>query len=378
MKALGNILLSILFALITVLVFTQGVQYRIKKQGTIKYHANHYYFNSALIKEDLTKSDVLLLGSSEITSDIDTPTYPSRFLHRPAYQVVPVGRGHMQSLSHALFLGNVEASLENRTVFFLISPQWFTPAGIDHSHFQAVFSIEHYRGMLENPNLSDGLKEKIKTRVKTLGAGHETLLKEMELAEDDSVLGRVIQSVNEGWRRLKTAFNLMFKSDALRVPQRFETTQDNDFESAWKEAEQRAKAHSTNEFQVDDKYYERYLVPILDQIEVKPAVDYRQSMEMADLNLFVELCKEVGITPVLINTAVNGKWYDQGEYPKLHREALREVLMEFSKAHQVRLEDLSVYDYEPYYLKDIMHLGQKGWVSIDEIIDREMETKDHK
>ena len=93
---------------------------------------------------------------------------------------------------------------------------------------------------------------------------------------------------------------------------------------------------------------------------------FSESPEYGDLKLFLNVCDELELEVMLINVPVNGYWYDYTGFPKEEREKYYENIREIAKEYGVKLLDLSNHEYTPYFLKDIMHLGWKGWVYIDE------------
>lgn len=82
----------------------------------------------------------------------------------------------------------------------------------------------------------------------------------------------------------------------------------------------------------------------------------------------MDVCRETDITPLIVSIPVNGRWYDWTGFPKEDREGYYKNIREICQEYQVELADFSDKEYEPYFLKDIMHLGWKGWVYLDEAV----------
>lgn len=95
---------------------------------------------------------------------------------------------------------------------------------------------------------------------------------------------------------------------------------------------------------------------------------YQVSPEYEDLRLFLDVCKETGTEPLIVSIPVNGRWYDWTGFPKEDREAYYENIRKICEEYQVEMADFSDKEYEEYFLKDIMHLGWKGWVYLDEAV----------
>jgi D-alanine transfer protein len=84
--------------------------------------------------------------------------------------------------------------------------------------------------------------------------------------------------------------------------------------------------------------------------------------------MFLNVCKDLEIDVMLISIPVNGMWYDYTGFSKEDREGYYEKIRVISKDYNVRLADFSDKEYEKYFLRDIMHIGWKGWVYVDEAI----------
>ena len=93
---------------------------------------------------------------------------------------------------------------------------------------------------------------------------------------------------------------------------------------------------------------------------------YSNSKEYDDLKLFLSLCNELDLDVMLINIPVNGYWYDYTGFPKTEREQYYDNIWDIAYEYDENVLDLAVHEYTPYFLKDIMHLGWKGWVYVDE------------
>ena len=92
------------------------------------------------------------------------------------------------------------------------------------------------------------------------------------------------------------------------------------------------------------------------------------SPEYDDLRLFLQVAKELGIEIMLVSVPVNGYWYDYTGFPQEDRKQYYQNIRNIAEQNGVRLVDYSDREYEPYFLRDIMHLGWKGWAYLDEQI----------
>lgn len=87
----------------------------------------------------------------------------------------------------------------------------------------------------------------------------------------------------------------------------------------------------------------------------------------------MQVAKELDIDVILVSIPVNEKWYTfQG---MLCDEYYKKVKMTTNEFDNVVFIDMTKYANEEYFLKDIMHLGWKGWVRINEVLYREFKKE---
>ena len=94
----------------------------------------------------------------------------------------------------------------------------------------------------------------------------------------------------------------------------------------------------------------------------------KNSPEFSDLQLFIDLAKVLDIEVMIVSVPMNAYWYDYAGYDKNQRKAYYERIRKIAGENNIDLADFSDKEYEKYFLKDIMHLGWKGWVYLDEAI----------
>ena len=136
------------------------------------------------------------------------------------------------------------------------------------------------------------------------------------------------------------------------------------------EAESNGRRKCTNnKFGVYDDYYTKYMASVMDKKRGSlQSESYSVSKEYDDLQLFIDVCKDAGVQPLLVSVPVNGRWYDYCGFPQKRRQEYYDKIKEIAQKNHVSLADFSSDEYCLYFLRDIMHLGWKGWVKIDEKI----------
>ena len=77
--------------------------------------------------------NLFMFGSSELVVNTRYFIHPINFFKnkKDGFQVNLIGQGGYKSLVHAADFGALGKSLKGQKVVFVLSPQWFTPGGID-------------------------------------------------------------------------------------------------------------------------------------------------------------------------------------------------------------------------------------------------------
>ena len=116
-----------------------------------------------------------------------------------------------------------------------------------------------------------------------------------------------------------------------------------------------------------NEYWDEYMAPNLESRAGEMAGEtLTDTPEYDDLRCFMDVCRECGIEPYIIIMPTNGKWYDHvGLSPEVRAGCYERIRALCSEAGAECL-DLSPYEYEPYYLRDIMHFGWLGWLDVEQ------------
>ncbi|OPG94643.1 D-alanyl-lipoteichoic acid biosynthesis protein DltD, partial [Chryseobacterium mucoviscidosis] len=76
-----------------------------------------------------------------------------------------------------------------------------------------------------------------------------------------------------------------------------------------------------------------------------------------------------GAEPLFISVPVHGKFYDYTGFPKKGRTDFYKKIKKEIEQEGFQVADLTNHEYDPYFLKDTLHLGWKGWVYVDQEIE---------
>ncbi|MEH7749561.1 D-alanyl-lipoteichoic acid biosynthesis protein DltD, partial [Neobacillus drentensis] len=127
-----------------------------------------------------------------------------------------------------------------------------------------------------------------------------------------------------------------------------------------------AKKTTTNPFYVNDLYYKAMLQPKLDKLHgYKKGASYATSKQYQDLQLVLDVLKEAGAKPLFVSVPVNGYWSDYTGFPAKGRTDYYVKVKKQVEKNGFPVLDLSSHEYDKYFFKDTIHLGYKGWVSVD-------------
>lgn len=348
----------------------------------LRLYTNTDLFGSpSILKETLDEGTIPFMGSSELNSDMDKPYWPFNVFKSKETNFLKIGKGGYQSLIHTGTLGAIGNDIKTNKVIFNLSAQWFTPEGIKAEAVLNYLSYETVDGFLRNDKISDGVKEDYVDRILEASDGfedyQENILTLQEAAASSSPLAQGQARLIVTKEKIKKSFNLMTDLDKLEDGSLdLDEAQGHlDFDKMLEEAQARASGASTsNDLYIVDEYYLEYVRPMIEEMQtsgVKKDKDQttKGSPEYKDLEIFLRVCQDLGLEALIINVPMQGYWLDLSGYPKEERQAYYENIRSLVSKYPVEFLDLSSYEYEPYFLKDIMHMGEKGWVIIDEKIE---------
>ena len=352
------------------------------RNGLIYYGPDNRNFCKTAMEEVLTKSgDVIpVFGSSELWVSDDNAYPQSLFQNGNSdFNMVLIGRGYMQSLHHTMNIGAMANIIPNKKVVLILSPQWFAPSQLTSDAYVSRFSERIYVEFLKNPDISHNIKSSVTERLKTLLAADPTQLKRVEKYEDiyvthrPNILKYLEMSVYDAFMDIKQMYSLNQDINSQNFEKNSTTSvkiENIRFDELMEKAVEAGKRESTNnEFYIYDEYYNTYVRDWQDaKKDSEINSSYLESPEYDDFRLFLDICKETEIEPLIVNIPVNGRWYDWIGFPKEEREAYYQKIRSICEDYQVQIADFSDKEYEEYFLKDIMHLGWKGWVYLDEAI----------
>lgn len=345
-------------------------------------------YQGTIVQENvLASSDILpVYGSSEFSAVSDF--HPSHLFEGKPSGFTPflVGRGGTQDIIHALNMAALGDSLKNKKITVILSAQWFTPEGISPQYFKQNFSSLHAYRMLFSTSLSEQTKHQLIERLLAFPTAFDeeptlqALLKSSILAGPapnlqlvSEVRGRVEMAALEVNDALKTV-RFIQQYNLVDVARNVTTTASA--LPTWpvlkdKATEQGKAATLNNKFGILDTYYSEYVQPKLAENRNSAITAIlHPSPEYQDLELLLQILQEKKAKPMFVIVPVNGLWYDFIGFPAGERKAYYARIETMVRDKGFQVANFEDHEYDRYFLQDVMHLGWKGWVYVDESLDQ--------
>jgi D-alanine transfer protein len=330
-------------------------------------------YKQALAGTPAGVTNLYRMGSAELGVPIEEN--PNQWLPTNAsdFDMYTSGRGYQQSLYHAIELAAVAGQLPDHKVALLVSPQWFIPGGIKAGAFESVFSYSAWRAMLTNKKLSADTRKRLIARAGALmpalctararcAATPAGAAKEFVDTPYTAFSNRVnaLRETYDGtnWRKGVTYTGAWQPGSGSMA------------NIDWSAQDARAIAlgssrETTNPYGMDDGYYTKRIVPYLAKLKGHEArVTYTTSTEYDDLQLFLDVARDLGVQVMLVSLPINGRWSDYTGLPQRESNGFAANVQRMAQRNHVPLTDLTVNSYVPYYFFDTLHLGWRGWLDV--------------
>lgn len=340
---------------------------------------NLFMFQGKYIQEKMLEDNRYLpmYGSSELAR-LDE-FHPANYFKENNDGFTPflIGRGGTESLIHFLNFAEHTNQLKGKRMVFVLSPQWFQPGGADESHFVPNYSTLQGYDLAFNKKIDPKLKKMaIKRLLKYTSVQNDQILSTLYEAEIS----------NNPWKHREASLvkpfalayrNVLVKKDLYYTLaggiRRHRVISSNVKGKSWTQLKNEAKklgAKNTlsNHFYVVNSQYKKLKNRVPELRNYKKNATYGHSIEYHDFQLVLDLLKESGAKPLFISVPVNGRWYDYTGFPKEGRTAYYTRIKKQIEEEGFQIADFSSHEYDPYFMKDTIHIGWKGWVYADQAI----------
>lgn len=388
MKKFKFLIISLVVTTISLILFNIYIDKKYKELivekdiTSIKHTYNHIIRDrGGLLKDEMRREgDLILLGSSELSSTVDQNPINVFPFKGADYDVSIFGRAHTQTLQHSAILSSTQNLSEDDKIAIIVSAQWFDFDRIkgNASEFSVNFSELQFYDFLNNDKLSNESKKYYAERVADLleqsGEYVEEGVYAKLYAKDDEISNIILNVLKPYYKFKEYMLETKDKVQTIRSMKDLENKsnsdnlRDIDWHEEYIKAEEQGKSKVTNnDLYVDDDYYNTYIKDNYDSVKDKwKDKDLLNSPELNDYKLFLQVSKELGVKPLIILMPVNGLYYDHMGWTIDKRIEFYNTIEKMAKDNGFDVLNLQNKEYEKYYLSDVMHLGWKGWLNIDE------------
>jgi len=335
------------------------------------------YFQERMLQEPSTMP---LYGSSELNRF--DPFHPSNYARatNAPYTTFMVGRGGMQSITHFLNFAAQEENLKDKKIVFIISPQWFTKKGMNELHFSPNYSMLHAYDLAYNKDIDEDLRNRGMERLLAFDTvNRDDLLKtiyeyKISGGKEKPIIGRLAMIAGHVQKALlekKDLYYSLFPREPHKLKNNDKLVVDQTFEQQLENAEKYGEKRVSNDLMIENKFYKRLKNANINKFKgMRKNEDYTTSPEYEDLQLVIDVLKDAGAKPLFVSIPVNGHWYDYTEYPEERRQKYYDKMEQILTDNEVPFVDFSDHDYDPYFIMDTIHIAWKGWVYLDQELDK--------
>ncbi len=375
------IFLAFLVLMIVILIPNKWIESMIPKKrvNQASTELNPFMFQGKYVQQKMLENNHYLpiYGSSELAR-LDR-FHPANYFKETKEGFTPflVGRGGTESLIHLLNFSEHANQLKGKKLVFVLSPQWFQPKGADETHFVPNYSSLQGYDFAFNKTIDPVIKKKAINRLLTFSS-----------IQNDPILSTLYKSeiTNNPWTKMEAAMvrpvawvymDLLQKKDLYytlaggitRTRDISPRVRNKSWGQLMVQADKMGKRRSTsNQFYVSNNQYNKIKKMVPSLKDTKMGATYGESPEYDDFQLVLDLLKQSGADPLFISVPVNGKWYDYTGFPKEGRETYYDRIKKQIEADGFKIADFSSHEYDPYFMKDTIHIGWKGWVYTDKAI----------
>jgi D-alanine transfer protein len=333
-------------------------------------------------KKALASNLFFYIFDSSNLSNTDSPYHPSSlFKGREEFIPYLVGESGISTIHHILKIVDLGNAIRNRKIVFLVEPLYFI-TGNPHSYkIDRGFSALHVYHFLFKSQMNRNLKTEIAKSLLKSGKFYGDpilmcLLRNVTKKHPNKIIQEFIGPIGYG---ILVFLEQMDRINAyqLIISQHSTPTQTvQNGELIWNDLMMRAekdgeKACQSNDFSISDSRYNEHIRYHLNSSRNEAQNNKFLSLgQLNDFQVLLTLCKEFDLKPLFIIEPVNGFWYDYMGLPKKVRYQFDSQITRMIRKAGFSYADFSSHEYEKYFLRDTKHIGWKGWVYIDQAMDR--------
>ncbi len=292
-----------------------------------------------------------------------------------------VGQDSVTSFHHALKIVDLADSIRNKKLVFLIEPLYFINRNPRSYGSQIHFAALHVYRFIFNSEIDPNLKAKIaqnllKTGQFKKGPVLACLLSNLTRKHPNKVVQILVEPLGRGMLAALEQIDRFNAYQLLRENHPAPAATVGGGPLDWRRLLLRAqkdgqKACRTNPFSIEDGIYNGSIKPDLKFFRNQAKNDiYIDHNQLNELQLLLDVCKAFDLKPLIIISPLNGLWSDYRGLSKQVRQQCYTQLRQMIQSAGVQYIDFSDHEYDRYFMHDTQHIGWKGWVYIDQAMDR--------
>ena len=334
--------------------------------------------NRDILMSNIDRNTVILMGSSELIVNKDKKYQPKYLFNHEDLKIMQIGGYDSQNIVHATILGSIGNAITSKKLVLIESVQWFDKEGMKGYNAVTKISKEHVYNALLNAALSLETKKKLIDRVIQLSSNNLELqqkyreYKEDLLGDHPDKIRNQLNILDIYVSNLRKKNNFYFTGIKETMPLLPGSTPLIDWDALIQEESKKQELKSDNNiFGIDNYYYNKYLKPKMDSLKgSQKELTYSDfnSPEYQDMELFLQIAKELGIEVEVIIQPVNGLWYDYIGFDKSKRIEAYTNIQRIAEKFNAKVVNYENYEYEPEFMFDTMHFGAKGWIEVSKEI----------
>ena len=381
-KILAFILASILSALtlgiVAVLYFKEVFEYYKVSDNSVRYTVSDLKDkNSEILLSNITENTLVLMGSSELFVTNQKEYHPKQVLNFSDFSIMQIGEVDSQNIIHASILGSIGEKIPNKKVVLIESIQWFNRDGFVSQKLSNKISKEHVYRTMTNPKIKQETKKKFIERLIELSVDDTELnntFKTYKAAFVDGEFNPFIPlsaSVEAYLYSLKNRMLFYERREKENLALNSGSAYSIDWENLEKSEIQKNKTTTNNnQYGIDNEYYLRFIKDKYENLKNShninndPGYTDLNSAEYTDMELFLEIAKDLGVEVLVTVFPVNGKWFDYTGFTSERRKQTYTKILEITKPYNIEVYDASQLEYEEDYMYDPIHIGVKGWINL--------------
>ena len=315
------------------------------------------------------KNQLTLFGSSEFS---DSAVVPYFFLPDSlGFQTIGIGHAYHQELSILLELLAANKYNEGSNICIFLSLGWFSADGTNVQAFIEFARPNFLKSIINNDSIPLKYKKHIGQFIDTHSGDIENMSKVMSKFVDISKIDLT--------HFFNSILDKYFGGEINTIDKvNYEVVENNLKLKAWKgDFDLEAKRLQTqfinrvtsNKMYVYDDYYKKYVIDEKgnERSSIIEPIDFKKNNEYADFKLLVEYIKERKMNASFVLIPFNPYYYKNTEILKPLIDSVSQTLTK----NQIPFYNMYVTNkasYEPGILKDVMHIGNYGWMKINKYL----------